>query len=85
MRDLYLGSLIARRVFTGKFLFDSIPARMIQFIRRSPRFRSLMQDLFAGTQNYETLRSRLFRNLNGTLQEVLFSALFRKMLADPAK
>jgi geranylgeranyl reductase family protein len=85
MRDLYLGSLIARRVFTGKFLFDSIPARMVQFIRRSPRFRALMQDLFAGTQNYETLRHRLFRNLNGTLQEVLFSALFRSLLVEPAK
>jgi flavin-dependent dehydrogenase len=85
MRDLYLGSLIARRVFTGRFLFESIPARMVQFIRRSPRFRSLMQDLFAGTQNYETLRHRLFRNLNGTLQEVLFSALFRNLLVEPAK
>lgn len=84
MRDLYLGSLIARRVFTGKFLFDSIPERMIQFIRRSPRFRALMQDLFAGTQDYETLRQRLFRNLNGTLQEVAFSAIFRNLL-EPAK
>lgn len=85
MRDLYLGSLIAKRVFTGKLLFDSIPARMVQFIRRSPRFRSLMQDLFAGTQSYETLRHRLMRNLKGPLQEALFSAIFGKMLVEPAK
>lgn len=81
MRDLYLGSLIARRVFTGRFLLDSIPARMVQFTRRSPRFRALMQDLFAGTQNYETLRGRLLRSLSGTLQEVFLSTLFRESLA----
>ena len=47
----------------GNFLFRSIPARMVQFTRRSPRFAALMQDLFAGTQNYLTLKSRLLRNL----------------------
>jgi hypothetical protein len=31
------------------------------------------------------LRHRLSRNLNGTLQEVLFSALFRSLLVEPAK
>ena len=39
-------------------------------MRRSPRFRDLMQDLFAGTQPYLSLRDRLKKNLNGTLQEV---------------
>ena len=37
-----------------------------RFMRRSPRFRVLMQDLFAGTQPYLDLKSRLLRNLNGT-------------------
>ena len=32
---------------------------MVQFMRRSPRFRELMQDLFAGTQPYLGLRKRL--------------------------
>jgi flavin-dependent dehydrogenase len=84
-RDLYIGSLIARRVFLGKFLFDTIPARMIHFTRRSPRFRALMQDLFAGTQNYVTLRDRLFRNLNGTLQESLLSLFFSRGLPAASK
>ncbi len=83
-RDLYLGSLIARNVYRGRFLFDTVPARMIHFIRRSPRFRGLMQDLFAGTQDYETLRDRLFRNLNGTLQEVLLSFFCRRVIAEPS-
>jgi len=81
-RDLYLASLLARHVYLGKFLFDSVPARMVQFVRRSPRFRALMQDLFAGTQNYATLRDRLMRNLNGTLQEVLMSFFFRRLLPE---
>ena len=38
--------------FTGRFLFGSVPARMVQFTRRSPRFSAIMQDLFAGTQPY---------------------------------
>ena len=83
--DLYLGSLLARRVFTGKVLFESIPARMVQFMRRSPRFRAVMQDLFAGTQNYETLRQRLFGSLNGRLQEVLFNTLFRNLQVEAVK
>ncbi|MEZ5401034.1 MAG: NAD(P)/FAD-dependent oxidoreductase [Bryobacteraceae bacterium] len=82
-RDLYFGSLIARNVYLGRFLFDTVPARMIHFIRRSPRFRDLMQDLFAGTQDYATLRERLFRNLNGTLHEILFSFFFRRAVPEP--
>lgn len=69
--DLEFAALLARRVFVGKFLFRSVPQRMVQFMRRSPRFRALMQDLFAGTQPYAELRGRLLRSLNGTLQEVL--------------
>jgi hypothetical protein len=43
---------------------------MVEFMRRSPRFRDLMQDLFAGTQPYLSLRDRLKKNINVTLQEV---------------
>jgi len=71
--DLEFAAMLAKRLFLGKFMFDSVPARMVQFIRRSPRFRDLMQELFAGTQPYLSLKSRLLRNLNGTLQEVLMS------------
>jgi len=84
-KDLYLGSLIARRLFLGNFLLGAVPARMVDFIRRSPRFRDLMQDLFAGTQTYEGLRERLLRNLNGTLQEVMVSFFFRRVLSEPTK
>ena len=44
---------------------------MIHFMRRSPLFCELMQDLFAGTQSYLGLKKRLLKNLNGTMTEVL--------------
>ena len=46
------GDAGARGCFWARFMFNSVPARMVQFMRRSPRFRDLMQDLFAGTQPY---------------------------------
>ncbi|PYT13553.1 MAG: NAD(P)/FAD-dependent oxidoreductase [Acidobacteria bacterium] len=78
--DLEFAATLAKRVFLGKFLFSSVPARMIQFMRRSPRFRDLMQDLFAGTQPYLGLKSRLLRNLNGTLQEVLMNFFLHRVI-----
>src|SRR6185503_15727318 len=34
--DLELGSRLAHRIFHGTYMFGSVPARMIQFTRRSP-------------------------------------------------
>ena len=50
--DLELAARLAKRLFLGKFLYSNVPERMIQFMRRSPTFCIIMQDLFAGTQNY---------------------------------
>lgn len=78
--DLEFAAMLAKRVFMGKFLFRTVPQRMVHFMRRSPRFRDLMQDLFAGTQTYTGLRSRLLRNLNGTLQEVLMQFFLERVI-----
>jgi hypothetical protein len=51
-------------------MFRSVPQRMVHFMQRSPRFREPMQDLFCRHQPYLSLRERLMKNLNGTLQEV---------------
>jgi geranylgeranyl reductase family protein len=80
MGDLEFGATLAKRVFLGSFLCSSVPERMVQFVRRSPRFHVLMQDLFAGTQPYLGLKSRLLKNLNGTLQEVMVSFFLQKMI-----
>ena len=80
MADLEFGAMLAKRVFLGRFLFSTVPARMVQFIRRSPKFTALMQDLFAGTQPYLGLKGRLFRGLNGTMHEIVMSFFFHKLI-----
>ncbi len=78
--DLELGSRLAQHIFHGKYMFGAVPARMIQFTRRSPSFRAVMQDLFSGTQNYIGLKGRLLRNLNGSLFEILGSFGFGRLV-----
>jgi geranylgeranyl reductase family protein len=78
--DLELGSRLARKVFMGRFLCASVPARMVQFTRRSPRFSAVMRDLFSGKQPYHTLKRRLLKNLNGSLYEIGMSLGFSRMV-----
>jgi len=78
--DLEFGATLAKRVFLGRFLFSTVPARMVGFVRRSPRFRALIEDLLAGTQPYLGLKPRLFRNLNGTLQDVVMNFFLQKLI-----
>lgn len=78
--DLEFGSRLAKRVFFGHFLFGSVPARMVQFTRRSPKFAGIMQDMFAGTQPYLGLKRRLIENLNGSLLEMAMNASLKKLL-----
>jgi geranylgeranyl diphosphate/geranylgeranyl-bacteriochlorophyllide a reductase len=82
--DLEYSATIAKRVFVDRFLFEAIPARMVGFIRRSPRFRAIVQDLFAGTQPYLGLRRRLFSSLAGTLYEALVNSLLERCGFCPA-
>lgn len=78
--DLEFGSCLAKRVFLGKFLFASVPSRMVQFTRRSPRFSAIMQDLFAGRQPYAELKRRLLKNLNGSLYEIAMTLGFSRLV-----
>lgn len=76
--DLEYGASIAKRVFVGTFLFRTVPTRMVGFLRRSPTFRSLIEDLFAGTQPYLELKSRLLRNFAGTLTEAAINLFLNR-------
>jgi len=78
--DLEFGSRLAKRVFVGRFLLGSVPARMVQFTRRSPRFACIVQDLFSGKQPYLGLKRRLLRNLNGSLYDIGMSFGFSRMV-----
>lgn len=80
IEDLEVGARLAKRLFLGRFLYSDVTARMIQFMQRSPTFCHIMQDLFAGTQNYLDLKSRLKTNLNGTARELLMNFYFRRVV-----
>ena len=70
--DLEFATRIARRFYRGRFLGEAVAtASMIQFIERSPTFRSLMADLFSGSQNYCSLKRRLWAQCGTTLTEVV--------------
>ena len=73
--DLAYGSTIAKRVFLGNFLFGSNPSRMVQFLRRSPGFTAIMQEVFAGTITYFDLRRRLLSNINCSVTEIAMNIL----------
>ena len=46
--------------------------------------KDVMQDLFAGTQNYLDLKKRLMNNLSGSLVEVSTNIFLRRMVAGEA-
>jgi flavin-dependent dehydrogenase len=83
--DLEFGARLAKKIFRGKFMFDSVPARMVQFTRRSPRFSAVMQDLFAGKQPYCDLKRRLLKNLNGSLYDIAMSLGFSRLVPRKAE
>lgn len=83
--DLEFGALLARRFFLQRFLMSTVPSRMIQFMRRSPRFAGIVQDLFAGTQPYLELKGRLLKSLNGTLQEIMMSFFLGQFITGAAR
>ena len=83
--DLEFGSRLAHRIFVGRFLFGTIPQRMVQFTRRSARFSVIMQDLFSGRQPYLGLKKRLMSNLNGSLYEIGMSLGFSRQVPRKAR
>jgi len=78
--DLEFGSRMAKRIFLGRFMFGSVPARIVEFTRRSPRFSAIVGDLFAGKQSYQTLKRRLLKNLNGSFYDIAMSLGFSRLV-----
>lgn len=75
IEDLTFGAGLAHRFFLEQVLYASVPARMIECMRISPRLMEIVQDLFSGTQGYLDLKKRLLENLNGTVRELLFGSI----------
>jgi flavin-dependent dehydrogenase len=73
--ELEFAARIVRRFYRGSFLGSAVTTRMVQFLRRSPVFRQLMGDLFSGTQDYTSLKRRLWGHLGITVSEFIASVL----------
>ena len=73
--ELIRASRIADRFYGGEWMGDPVVERMIQLTARSTRFRSLMRDLFAGSQEYTNLKRRFYRSMPIIAAEALASTL----------
>jgi flavin-dependent dehydrogenase len=73
--ELEFAARIVRRFYRGSFLGTAVTTHMVQFLRRSPVFRQLMGDLFSGTQDYTSLKRRLWGHLGITLSDFVASVL----------
>lgn len=81
--ELELASRLAARLYLGKFLYGDVPMRMIQFMRRSPTFCDVLQDLFAGTQGYLDLKARLLGSVRGTLRDMALGLFGKQAFPAP--
>jgi flavin-dependent dehydrogenase len=75
--ELERASRIADRFYSGDWLGGSVLERMVQLTALSSRFREVMRDLFAGTQEYSDLRQRIRRSLPRIVTEALVSTFWR--------
>jgi flavin-dependent dehydrogenase len=71
--DLTCAAGLAKRFFLQRFLSGTVPGRMIEFMRRSESLRGVVQDLFAGTQDYLSLKPRLLKTMNVSAWETFVS------------
>jgi flavin-dependent dehydrogenase len=80
--DLEFAASIARKLFLGTFLGDAITARMVQFLKHSPAFGDLVRDVFSGSQDYRSLKRRLWNQLGITMAEITRSFLSPRLIAE---
>src|SRR3989475_3122603 len=73
--ELEFAARIVRRFYRGSFLGTAVTTRMVQFLRRSPVFRQLMADIFSGSQDYTSLKERLWGHMGMTLSQFVSSVL----------
>ncbi|MGH9741392.1 MAG: hypothetical protein ACRD51_03480, partial [Candidatus Acidiferrum sp.] len=73
--ELEFAARIVRRFYSGSFLGTAVTTRMVQFMNRSAVFRQLMCDLFSGTQDYSSLKRRLWGHLGITVSDFIASVL----------
>jgi flavin-dependent dehydrogenase len=73
LSELEAAGRMARRFFHGLFYGDWFQVRMVQMLRHSATLRRIASDLFAGAQDYGSLKRRLRSRAGRVLWEVLLS------------
>jgi flavin-dependent dehydrogenase len=68
--DLEFAAQFARKLFLGNFLGGAITTRMVQLLNYSPAFRELIRDVFSGSQDYRSVKRRLWNQLGITVAEL---------------
>jgi flavin-dependent dehydrogenase len=76
--ELELAAKLSPMFYHGRFLGGTVTTRMIAFARHSATFRQMLADVFAGSQSYRTLKTRLWGQLGITLAETATSLLRKK-------
>lgn len=71
--DLEFAANIAKKIFRGTILGGAITTRMVQLLNASPTFRDLIRDVFDGSQDYRTLKKRLFSQVGDIVMEFMRS------------
>jgi flavin-dependent dehydrogenase len=83
--DLEFAANIARKIFRGTFLGGAITTRMVQLLNYSPAFRDLVRDVFSGSQDYRSLKQRLWNQLGTTFLEFVRSFLDPRAIAPTSR
>ncbi|HKS65595.1 MAG TPA: NAD(P)/FAD-dependent oxidoreductase [Candidatus Acidoferrales bacterium] len=83
--DLEFAANIARKLFRGNFLGTAITTRMVQLVNYSPAFRALIRDVFSGSQDYQSLKRRLWNQLGITVGEISRHFLDPRAIAAAAR
>lgn len=73
--ELEFAARIVRRFYRGSILGTAITTRMVQLMRKSPVFRQLMGDIFSGSQDYTSLKRRIWEHLGVNISEFIANVL----------
>jgi geranylgeranyl diphosphate/geranylgeranyl-bacteriochlorophyllide a reductase len=79
--DLEFAANLARKIFRGNFLGGAITTRMVQLLNYSPAFRDIIRDVFSGSQDYRSLKRRLWGQVGTTFLEFMRSCLDPRAIA----
>ncbi len=81
IEDLTYGAHLSKRLFCESIFGSTMTVRMIQLMRRSPLLTKVVEDLFAGSQNYLTLKKRLVETAADLFPDFVLGAFFPRKTA----